>query len=135
MVASIQDSLHHKFLSKWSTDVNRDFSQRGNDSNTLRTYKQFKQVYRTECYATMFLPFKHGSVFAEFRCGVAPLKLETGRYEGLLPEQRACFYCADCMESEEHVLLSYPVYDDLMLSSLYMLNMILLQTAINYVLF
>ena len=27
VVASIQDSIHHKFLSKWSTDANRDISQ------------------------------------------------------------------------------------------------------------
>ena len=48
--------------------------------------------------------------------GVAPLRLETGRYERLLPEQRTCFYCTDCIESEEHVLLSCPVYDDLRLT-------------------
>ena len=58
MVASIQDSIHHKFLSKWSTDVNRDISQTRTGPNKLRTYKQFKQIYRTECYATMILPFK-----------------------------------------------------------------------------
>ena len=50
VVASIQDLLHHKFLSKWSTDVNRDISQRRQGRNKLRTYKQFKQVYRTECF-------------------------------------------------------------------------------------
>ena len=58
VVASIQDSIHHTFLSKWSTDVNRDISQTRTGRNKLRTYKQFKQIYRTECYATMFLPFK-----------------------------------------------------------------------------
>ena len=40
--------------------------------------------------------------FAKFRCGVAPLRLETGRYERLSQEQRTCFYCTDCIESEEH---------------------------------
>ena len=54
--------------------------------------------------------------FAKFRCGVAPLRLETGRYERLSPEQRTCFYCTDCIESEEHVLLSCPEYDDLRLT-------------------
>ena len=53
--------------------------------------------------------------FAKFRCGVAPLRLETGSYERLSPEQITCFYCTDCIESEEHVLLSCPVYDDLRL--------------------
>ena len=50
VVASIQDSIHQKFLSKWSTDVNRDISQTRTGRNKLRTYKQFKQIYRTECY-------------------------------------------------------------------------------------
>ena len=54
--------------------------------------------------------------FAKFRCGVAPLRLETGRYERLSPEQRTCFFCTDYIESEEHVLLSCPVYDDLRLT-------------------
>ena len=54
--------------------------------------------------------------FAKFRCGVAQLRLETGRYERLSPEQRTCFYCTDCIESEEHVLLTCPVYDDLRLT-------------------
>ena len=40
VVASIQDSIHHKFLSKWSTDVNRDISQTRTGRNKLRTYKQ-----------------------------------------------------------------------------------------------
>ena len=45
--------------------------------------------------------------------GVAPLRIETGRYEGLEEENRLCFHCKDKVESEEHVLLHCPSYQDL----------------------
>ena len=48
---------------------------------------------------------KHWSPLAKFRRGVAPLRLGTGRYERILPEQRICFNCINSIESEEHVLL------------------------------
>ena len=53
------------------------------------TYKLFQHVYRT------------------------PLRLETGRYERLQPDQRTCFQCTNRIKSEEHVLLACPLYEDL----------------------
>ena len=53
------------------------------------------------------------SAYAKFRMGVAPLRIETGRYEGLEEENRLCFHCKDKVESEEHVLLHCPAYQDL----------------------
>ena len=52
------------------------------------------------------------SALARFRCGTAPVRLETGRYEGLPVERRTCFICPDSVESEQHVLLTCPLYDD-----------------------
>ena len=46
---------------------------------------------------------------------MAPIRLETGRYERLQVEQRTCFQCVDNVETEEHVLLMCPLYDDLRL--------------------
>ena len=51
--------------------------------------------------------------YARFRCGVAPLRLEAGRYEGLAESERVCFNCEGAVENEEHVLLVCPLYDDL----------------------
>ena len=49
--------------------------------------------------------------------GVAPLKIETGRYEGILTENRLIFnnisHINNCIEDEKHVLLYCPVYEDL----------------------
>ena len=49
---------------------------------------------------------------ALFRCGVAPIRLETGRYVNLPVDERVCFNCYDCVEDEMHVLLKCPVYND-----------------------
>ena len=49
----------------------------------------------------------------KFRAGVAPLRLETGRYENLAVSQRTCFNCNESVESERHVLFHCPLYDDL----------------------
>ncbi len=49
---------------------------------------------------------------AKFRAGVAPLRLETGRYDNTDEADRVCFQCADIIESEEHVILHCPLYDD-----------------------
>ena len=50
------------------------------------------------------------SALAKFRCGVAPLRIETGRYENLPLHDRKCPFCLDEVETEIHVLLSCPMY-------------------------
>ena len=60
----------------------------------------------------MFLPRKHRSALSKFRSGVAPLRLETGRYEGLEVDQRICPICHSSVEDEKHVLLHCPLYVD-----------------------
>lgn len=55
---------------------------------------------------------QHRSAFAKFRCGVAPLRIETGRYENIPLENRVCFNCKDLVEDETHALLICPLYND-----------------------
>ena len=59
------------------------------------------------------LPRSHRSAYAKFRTGVAPLRLETGRYEHLNLEQRVCFNCESEIETVEHELTQCPFYKDL----------------------
>ena len=59
------------------------------------------------------LPRLHRSAYAKFRCGVAPLRIETGRYEGLRLDERHCFQCTNVVESEEHAPLHCPLYSDI----------------------
>ena len=82
---------------------------RGNGRNKLRTYKLFKTTYTEEKCETIIMQRNHRSAFAKFRTEVAPLQIETGRYERLEEERRVCFNCGDAIESEEHVLLDCPL--------------------------
>ena len=48
--------------------------------NKLRTYRTFKNEFITEPYLSIIVHKEYRSAYAKFRCGVAPLKIETGRY-------------------------------------------------------
>jgi hypothetical protein len=60
---------------------------------------------------------KYRSAFAKFRAGVAPLRIETGKYERLEVNERLCFNCSklgiNVVEDEKHVLLQCPGYADI----------------------
>ena len=58
------------------------------------------------------MPISHRAAFAKFRCGVAPVKIETGRFENLDVNQRLCHFC-NVVEDETHVILDCSAYDDL----------------------
>ncbi len=63
--------------------LNRPEGIRGNGRNKLRTYRSFKQSYEVESHLKNIMPYKYRSAFSKFRCGVAPIRIETGRYENL----------------------------------------------------
>ena len=101
---------------RWLEGVTRPGAIRGEGRNKLRTYCKFKREWVTDGYMRSVTTRSHRSALAKFRCGVAPLRLETGRYErGRLPvEERICLLC-NCneIESEIHVITRCPLYDDL----------------------
>ena len=54
------------------------------------------------------------SLCAQFRSGILPLHVETGRYTGTELDQRLCGYCElGEVEDETHFLLYCPFYHDL----------------------
>ena len=59
--------------------VNKESAKRGIGGNKLRTYKLFKQRYKTELYATNVFNKGHISTLAKRRSGTAPIMLETDR--------------------------------------------------------
>jgi hypothetical protein len=73
----------------------------------------FKDVFETEMYLSKNIPSRYRSAFAKFRCGVAFLRIEAGRYENKNVNERVCFICHDQIEDEKHVLLDCPLYADL----------------------
>ena len=46
----------------------------------LRTYRNFKKHYMTETYVKSHLSRQQGSLLAQCRTGILPLRLETGRF-------------------------------------------------------
>ena len=100
-------------MHSWLEAVSRIDARNGVGRNKLRTYKLFKLEYKTENYIRINLPRSLRSAYAKFRTGVAPLRLETDRYERLNLEQRVCFNCESEIESEEYVLTQCPLYNDL----------------------
>ena len=85
------------FENCWREKLDAEFARGGPDAggNKLRTYRRFKESYTTEQYVRIIIQKKYKSAYTKFRCGVAPIKLETGRY-GLnrVPvDQRLCEEC------------------------------------------
>jgi hypothetical protein len=53
------------------------------------------------------------SILAQFRCGILPLRIETGRYHGEPVEERICSLCSENnVEDEIHFLLHCPLYSE-----------------------
>jgi hypothetical protein len=112
LVKSIESVLHTKYCIDWLQSIQSVTGPSGRGNNKLRTYCQFKKEFGTEVYCKIIMPPRHRAAFSKFRCGVAPLKIETGRYVGLAVNQRKCPFC-DNVESESHVLLECHLYSDL----------------------
>ena len=69
---------------------------------------EFKNIFQSS-----IMTRSHRSALAKFRCGVAPIRLETGCYKKLPVNERFCLFCLDCVEEEYHVILECPVYSDM----------------------
>jgi hypothetical protein len=65
----------------WLNVVNLECRLKRTEGNKLRTYKLFKNKFETVAYCTAVMPRTHRAAYAKCRCGVAPIRLETGRYE------------------------------------------------------
>ncbi len=66
---------------EWYATLHREEASRGPGRNKLRTYRKFKSNFEPESYVTGHLPRAQRRATALFRCGVAPIRIETGRYE------------------------------------------------------
>ena len=90
----VDTQLHDLYEQNWQTKLNTD--------------------YTTERYVNIIIAIKHRTAYAKFRCGVAPIKIETCNY-GLnrLPvEQRVCEEC-QVVEDECHVIMHCTLYTDI----------------------
>ena len=80
----------------------------------LRTYIKFKETLKTEEYVKVCLSRMQRSLLAQFRSGILPLYVETGRYRGIQLENRICVLCTKQeIEDECHFLCKCDFYYDL----------------------
>jgi len=110
-VKLVSDVVRELFFNKWQVSVRSVEGSSRTGGNKLRTYRNFKQEFSTELYVTCMMDRKYRRAMALFRCGNAPIRIETGRYEGLEISERLCLSC-ESVEDEMHVLVRCPLYDD-----------------------
>lgn len=86
----------------------------------LRTYILFKNEVDVEPYVKQHMHKRIRSRFAQFRFGILPLHIETGRYENTPVFDRKCKLCElDHIEDEYHFLMICPFYNDFRLTMFY----------------
>ena len=51
------------------------------------------------------------SIIAQLRFGILPLKIETGRFQGLPIDQRICELCRSAVEDEIHFVCQCPFFN------------------------
>ena len=109
------NAMFNDYKVRWLGGINSEQGVSYAGMNKLRTYKLFKDtyMYNIESYVKTVMPKCYRSALAKFRCGIAPIRIETGRYERLPIEECLCPLCNKCIENELHVLTSGPIYNDL----------------------
>ena len=115
MIEQVTNSMKSIHVIKWAEIVNNDRGVSGRGGNKLRKYRLFKSRYETETYCKTIMSSTHRSAMAKFRTGVAPLRIETGRYEGLPEAERTCIFCKDHVEDEIHALFDCHLYNEIRL--------------------
>jgi hypothetical protein len=73
---SVEEKLRQDFVNGWK--------ERLQIVPKLRTYQTVKNNFQTEKYVTLDIPIYYRSILAQFRCGVLPIRIETGRFRGRL---------------------------------------------------
>ena len=72
-----------------------------------------KTDFKTESYVQNVYCKKYRSALAKLRCGIAQIRLETGRYEGLSAHQWLCPFCIGTVEDEVRVITLCSLYIDM----------------------
>ena len=70
-----RNTLHNLECVDWKHDVTK--------VPKLRTYILYKTEYSTEPYVAKINNRGHKSALAQFRCGILPLSIETGRFNNI----------------------------------------------------
>ena len=98
-------TLKHE-LYKQNWEQNRQFSSK------LRTYNIIKHEYGVENYVKTLYNRSYKSIMAQFRTGILPLKVETGRFTNIPWQFRICELCnMEDIEDEFHFMMCCTCYN------------------------
>ncbi len=76
-------------------------------------YKSYKMEMETEEYVKYCLNRKRRSIISQFRIGILPLPIETGRFRNVKEDVRKCCVCNnEEIENEFHVLCVCNAYNE-----------------------
>ena len=119
---TLRDGFRQNAIDTWLGDLARPESKSGKGRNKLRTYARFKKDIEFEPYLNCVHHDCKRMLLFKFRIGIAPLRIETGRYEsvvdvltgdakkGIDESSRTCLCCYSAIEDEQHMLLTCPCY-------------------------
>jgi hypothetical protein len=82
------------------------------DKPKLRYFNMYKSSIDPERYVIANISKRKRSIIAQFRSGILPLMVETGRFRGLELHNRTCPACKQSVEDEFHFLMQCPAYHE-----------------------
>ena len=98
-----EKSLLEKDIELWKKELN--------NQTKLRVYRMFKTTLVSENYVNIKLPYYLRSILAQYRGGVLPLKIETGRFTDIPVHKRLCIFCnTNKVEDEIHFMFECAMY-------------------------
>ena len=125
IVSLIRDQLRNVAFNEWLRELANPSAKHGDGGNKLRTYARFKKDVLFEPYLKELNDERKRALLMKFRIGLAPLRIETGRYErsgpshanangkGIPVHERVCMCCLQGrVEDEQHFLLVCPLYEE-----------------------
>ena len=96
--------LFNKYAETWHASVMSKLK--------LRIYRELKTNYGLENYVALILSRQERSYLAQFRSGILPLRVETGRFRNEPLSLRKCtFYDQESVEDEFHFIFHCPKYN------------------------
>ncbi len=116
-IKRVESKLVQNYVRKWQNSIVT--------MPKLRTYVLFKHEFIPEVYITKCMSRRRRSLMSQFRTGILPLEIETGRYTPIydkiikqnrrrIPTERICKLCVlNEIENEYHFLCICPVYNNL----------------------
>jgi hypothetical protein len=117
VVDIIKEQVIKHVNNEWLFELARTEAKSGHGGNKLRTYARFKADCVMEPYLLHVNDWRKRALLMRFRSGVAPLRIETGRYEasgsgtrGIPVQSRICLCCGLGVEDEQHMFVDCPLY-------------------------